>query len=362
MKILGIETKYMIPNEDKTRTSAVDWWRVISPLNNLKKITNWQIDIQKGVINKKNPTQQEVDEAWLKLGEYDIVFSSYYHNPIAYSYMAVVSKRTGMKYVYDLDDGLFMVKPYNPVYETVVKEKYNYETILKDVYYLTTTNGRLKKELKKINEKGNIFVLPNFIDDEVYIPAKHIEDYVITIAYQGGTSHVGDLLFTEFHSALAYILGKYQGKVRFQIFGFLPTELDSLPYVEHIEGKVDFYDWIEIYKKYSPFWDIGVAPLEENDFNIYKSPIKVMEYGISQVPTIASPVGPYLSIIKDKKNGYFARTVKDWINCFEDLIENREKRLKMGETIKQEVLKNWTIKGKIHLWKEVFEKIYYDKR
>jgi len=361
MKILGIETKYTIPNEDKTRTSAVDWWRVINPLNNLKKITGWQIDIQKGVANNKKATQMEVDRAWLKLGEYDIVFSSYYHNPIAYSYMAVVSKKTGMKYVYDLDDGLFMVKPYNPVYDNVAKEKHNYKIILKDTPYLTTTNRRLKKELKKINEKGNIFVLPNLIDEEVYIPAKHIEDDVITIAYQGGTSHVGDLLFTEFHSALAYILGKYQGKVRFQIFGFLPTELDSLPYVEHIKGKIDFYDWIEIYKKYSPFWDIGVAPLEENDFNIYKSPIKVMEYGISQVPTIASPVGPYLSIIKDKKNGYFSRTVKDWINCFEDLIESREKRLKMGEIIKQEVLKDWTIKGKIHLWKEIFEKIHYDR-
>jgi glycosyltransferase involved in cell wall biosynthesis len=355
MRILGVETKYIVPNTGKIRTAPVDYWRVINPLKNLQKITDWQIDIRKGV----DDDGRGMEKVWEEIGKnYDIFFSSYFHNPIAYSYLAVLSKKYGLKYVYDLDDNIFSVKPYNPVFDKIKENEREYFIIIKDAPYITTTSGKLKKEIKRFKEgKGVVKIIPNYIDLEVYKPVKHIEDEVITIVYQGGTTHAGDVLFSEFHTAIVYLLGKYDKKIKFQILGFLPSFFDELPNVERIEGKSDFYDWIKLYEEKAPFWDIGVAPLEDDDFNVCKSPIKVMEYGIAGVPVVTSPVGPYLSIVKDGKNGFFARTVKDWIRILEELINNKEKRLSMGEILFNEIKNKWNIKNHINEIKEIFVEI-----
>lgn len=44
-------------------------------------------------------------------------------------------------------------------------------------------------------------------------------------------------------------------------------------------------------------WDIGLAPLEDNEFNRCRSPIKFLEYTACGVATVASDVGVYRSVI-----------------------------------------------------------------
>src|SRR5207302_1085104 len=40
-------------------------------------------------------------------------------------------------------------------------------------------------------------------------------------------------------------------------------------------------------------WDIGIAPLADIPFNLARSDIKLKEYAASELPWLASPVGPY---------------------------------------------------------------------
>ncbi len=146
LKILGVETKFIEPTTGEKRTGAVDWWRVINPLTHLKKITDWEIEIRKGVGDDEE-VRANPDKVWSEVGQnFNVVFSSYHANPLAFSYIKVLEKKYGLKYVMDLDDNLFNIKEYNPVYEEYTKKINLYKTILSETKFITVTNGRLKKK------------------------------------------------------------------------------------------------------------------------------------------------------------------------------------------------------------------------
>jgi glycosyltransferase involved in cell wall biosynthesis len=56
-----------------------------------------------------------------------------------------------------------------------------------------------------------------------------------------------------------------------------------------------------------------------------------MEYGAAGVPTIASPVAPYLRYIEHGKDGFLAKKHSDWVKYLRLLIENDDLRAEMAE-------------------------------
>jgi glycosyltransferase involved in cell wall biosynthesis len=370
MRILAVETHYQTPTKNKEiRTSAVDWWRIISPFTHLQKNTDWEIDIQKGALDhetaKLEVQDTQVEIEWTNVGlNYDLVFLSYMASAFGYSYLHVLGDRFGLKHSLDFDDDLLHVADYNPTAMKLAENPVTYEylkTILKISPYLTVTNPHLKKVYKDYRKKKKdefIKILPNYIDLEVYKPQKHIDDDVITIAYQGGSSHYGDLTFTSFGMALSYILGKYKDKVKFELVGYLPgTDYEDIPGVSKVAGHWDFYKWVAIWKERSRYWDIAVAPLEDIGFNECKSNIKWQEYSAASVPVIASNVGPY-KFIQDGETGFKVNSTKQWIEYLEALINNETLRRKIGQQANKELQDKWLIQNHWKEWKEVVEEIY----
>jgi glycosyltransferase involved in cell wall biosynthesis len=58
--------------------------------------------------------------------------------------------------------------------------------------------------------------------------------------------------------------------------------------------------------------DIGVMPLEDNDYNRGKCGFKIVQYMAMGIPPVASPVGVNEAIINNGVNGFLARTEEDW--------------------------------------------------
>ena len=71
-------------------------------------------------------------------------------------------------------------------------------------------------------------------------------------------------------------------------------------------------------------FDIGLAPLADNNFNRCKSNLRWMEYSLADMTTIASPVKPYLCI-KDGVDGLLVREQSEWYNAMEKLILDDKK-------------------------------------
>lgn len=76
--------------------------------------------------------------------------------------------------------------------------------------------------------------------------------------------------------------------------------------------------------------DIGLVPLEENNFNSAKSDLKGQEYAACGVPCVASPTESYRDWVQEGTNGFLARRPKDWVRHMETLVSDHELRDRMG--------------------------------
>jgi glycosyltransferase involved in cell wall biosynthesis len=118
-----------------------------------------------------------------------------------------------------------------------------------------------------------------------------------------------------------------------------------------IEGvDVECEKWSELYEtKLLSEIDLGVMPLPNNPFEKGKCGYKIIQYGASHKPSIASSVGVNKQIISHGLNGYLADTTEDWVAYMSKLINDKALRSQVGINARINVEKNYSsqINGKI---------------
>lgn len=316
---------------------------------------------------------EEMFYTWISR-EFDLVWMHFIDNPRVFAWLKVALQREGKKLVMDIDDNFLDVEKTNPAYKVIKKgqgKRAELATILASCDALTVSTLplkiRLQEHIKAVhNIDIPIFVIPNYNDvkDWNFEPVEKPEGLVI--GYMGGTSHHGDLDMVL--PSIKEVMEKYD-HVGFQLIGQL----------NHEQAKKIFKGWSQKLRKRvlllqpsSTFldfpwwmsqqpWDIGIAPLETNEFNKCKSHIKWMEYSMYEIPTVASNVYPYSKDILGKK------TIEDWVTgmlCEDNewvdklstLIEQPELREKLGKQAKKYIIDNWQYKdAKKHILSVVKE-------
>lgn len=259
-------------------------------------------------------------------------------------------KKRGKRVIYDMDDDFWQVAKDNPSALVGSALKDQYETMIKEADAVITPSDVLAKKFKKYFKK-KIFICPNGIDPERYIPRPR-QDKPLTIGYMGAASHWKDLqLIGEVLNDLAQ---KYE--FLFTIYGLTGEPLEAAIYSyqktlknnfmpeknEYFKSAIDFYNQLRDMRMWHvPFmppelhpntlskcdFDIGLAPLENTVFNSGKSCIKFYEYAAVGTLTVASDVLPYSNEVPLRAKN----TKKDWYNKLEKLIldkDLREKELK----------------------------------
>jgi hypothetical protein len=113
----------------------------------------------------------------------------------------------------------------------------------------------------------------------------------ITIGYMGSKGHQQDLSLVE--DALVALMEEYP-TLRFEVFGTIkmPAKLERFGnrIASHKVNK-DYYGFLEHLVGLG--WDIGLAPLEEVEFNYCKAPTKYIEYTSAGIPVIATNILVY---------------------------------------------------------------------
>ena len=101
-------------------------------------------------------------------------------------------------------------------------------------------------------------------------------------------------------------------------------------------------------------FDIGVMPLEDNEWAKGKCGFKGLQYMALEIPTIMSPVGVNEEIIHTGKNGFLADTEKSWFFALDQLICDSKKRKECGKKGRRTVEEKYSVKAISPFYSSVF--------
>lgn len=274
-------------------------------------------------------------------------------------------KKRGKRVLYDMDDDFWAVAKSNPSVAVSNTLKDQFEALLKTADAAITPCPELVRKLKKFNK--NVFFCPNGVDFKVYQKPINRDPMVkdeLVIGYMGGSSHWEDLslivevledLYTR-HNFVFFLYGVVGTQIEDEMYHYqrylsmnVQPERNS-----YFKAALGFYEKLKnirmIHRPFSPpelhpsilsraSIDIGLAPLQDTEFNRHKSAIKFYEYAATGAVTLASDVGAYPHEVK-----YLAKnTHKDWVKKLEKLIVDKEFRRKTYEEQYNYVFQNRSV-------------------
>ena len=194
-----------------------------------------------------------------------------------------------------------------------------------------TTTERLAEELNKYVPE--VFINRNTASEEMYdlsvkaVKNRRYDKTKVGIGYfSGSLTHNDDFLLIL--PSLEKIMEKYS-----QVYLHVVGELDLPDKLKRFKSRVvchPFTDWKKLPELISKV-DINLAPLEQSIFNEAKSENKWVEAALVKVPTVASKVGAFDRMIKDKVTGFLCSSSEEWEKVLSLLVENKGLRRKIGE-------------------------------
>ncbi len=108
---------------------------------------------------------------------------------------------------------------------------------------------------------------------------------------------------------------------------------------------VTIHGWsIEKQNRFLDEIDIGIMPLENDEWSWAKAGYKLLLYMSKGIPCVASPVGINSCLITNGENGYLAETPQEWLDKLSLMIEDYSLREQMGERGRKLAEKNYSYK------------------
>lgn len=353
---------------------GVAYYRLILPQLALQSATDWTVDFLDSTFMKTadSSTEETTLKSYIDLiGKYDVIVIKHFDNPNAARFLLAACDITKTKIITDLDDDVFSVREDQPAsklgYNPGEVKRATVGTMLSFSDGLFVTNDYLGKRVQEYVKKAcgkelPYFVLPNTNNIEDWSKFKPRSTKTnITIGWHGSLTHDSDIRMVL--PAIKAIMEKYP-KVNLDLMGGIKKEF-ALDVFKNWDAKLlgrikltaGTQAWEGFpYKLLRKNWDIGIAPLIDDEFNRCKSNIKWMEYAMKKIPCIASDVLPYQNI-KHGVDGYLVKTEEEWYDTLELLVKDNELRKEIGQNAHEEVKNNWQFDKVGEAYKKAFESV-----
>ena len=233
-------------------------------------------------------------------------------------------------YILDFDDAIF--HNYDNHNSKLVRYifKNKIPQLIKNASLVIVGNEYLKNYALK-NEAKRVEIIPTSVDIKKY-NHKNSKNDIFTIGWIGSPSTISYLSLI--HDALKKVSKVYDFKLKL---------IGISNYI--IEGvDIECFKWsFENETKLLSEIDLGIMPLPDNFFERGKCGYKLIQYGASNKPSIASPIGINNKIIKHGFNGFLAKTNNDWARYITILINDTEMCNKLGLNARERVENEFTI-------------------
>ena len=174
----------------------------------------------------------------------------------------------------------------------------------------------------------------------------------ITIGFFGTPSHGAsvDLLV----GALTQV-AKRAPHVRFEFFGPRTTALQELPRARFVPPVATSRDALVALSALD--WDIGLAPLEINDFNRAKLPTKYRDYGACHIAGVYTRLDPYTAVVDHGVTGLLAdNTEASWFEAIMRLVDDPGLRRSVAANAHAHVRKKLSLDQAVEDWRDLLDR------
>lgn len=247
------------------------------------------------------------------------------------------------KLVYELDDDLWNIDPANEKAYYFFRDMGIQKRLKENIqvaHVVTVSTPELGDEVFRQTGHRNIHVVPNAVPAWLL---EHEAEKNHHVGWGGSPTHHGD--FTRLRHGMSTFLKRNPGKT-FHTIGMDYAEWMKLPpaqchHTKWVPTPEDFFRTID--------YTVGVAPLADSHFNQSKSDIKYLELAALGIPTIASDVAPYRSIV----HGETGLLVKDdhmWSRHLKATVDDPEMFAEIGQAAKKYVADNRTTTHTAPMW------------
>lgn len=253
---------------------------------------------------------QSLKKSWCILfNKLDVVFVS---RSLISNFDLFIIKRRKLRFIFDFDDAIYLGSH---------KKKERLARLLKYTSNIIVSSSNLNEFCIQNEVRANI--VPTSVNTLEFYPNKNKKSTDEIIVGWIGSPSTEKYLFP--YEKLFFQLSLQFPKLSFLFVG--TSENFILNGVSMKKEKWSLEKEAELVRK----MDIGIMPLDDNEWSKNKGGYKLYLYFSTGIPCIASPIGINIEIVEHKKNGFLATNEEEWCKYLTKLIESKELRRKFGE-------------------------------
>lgn len=217
------------------------------------------------------------------------------------------ARRLGARIVYDIDDDLLSEHPSEKTDREVDPTRPVIRFLLGVADLVITSTGHLRDRVAPLAKQTAVWC--NAIDETLIIQGEVAPPrQPPVIGYYGTPSHDADLL--PIRAPLDRVLMERGAGWGLELCGILPGGAERVwfPHASTSATRPGIGHYPEFLKNMQQDlgWAIGLAPLNDNSFNRYKSDIKFLEYAVFGVPAVFADLDAYHTV-EDGQTGLLAK-------------------------------------------------------
>lgn len=260
-------------------------------------------------------------------------------------------QENSIPYIYDLDDNLFDIPLSNELggYHRSPHRLKMLETYLQQAALVRVYSPVVYERVAALGARVELVKAP--LDWTLIQPRQPHQK--IRIVYV--TSRRQDTLADIFAPALRQVLQRYPDRVEVTFCGALPEGFAGQANVHHMLFEPNYDAFMRKFSARS--FDIGLAPLIDDDFHRSKTNNKFREYAACGIAGIYSNVSVYREVVDGELGLMVSNTPEQWANALVRLIEDCELRSRIVHQAQQYARQNYSLEEFCATWKEQITRV-----
>lgn len=266
----------------------------------------------------------------------------------AYGFWLDMVRAANKPYIYDLDDNLFKLP-----HDSILGEYHGSPEVLQQLTryvqgaaLVRVYSDGLFNQIRQLNAR--VEIVSGSVDLKLVDGVTPRSKYSgVRLAYV--TSRIEDELYHIFLPAVQKLLDQMPSLVEVHFWGTLPDQVVDDPRVRFIPYNPDYDTYLRSFRRAA--YDIGLAPLKNDEFHTAKSNNKFREYGACGVAGVYSDVAVYSVDVIDGVSGLLVpNETYAWYEALSRLVRSEGLRNRITENARARVENRYSLSRSMNEW------------